>query len=146
MNKTLILHREYIRMLLKTIFNSLFLITFILILAYVFKVNKLSCGCKKSNIFLKVWVIYIFLSMTVKLFLKTDMKLSMTILFCLLIIDVIGGFYLFKYIGDINSEQCKCATEDMRYINNFLYYWRYILLFIVLLNLIMFLYNPKYYK
>ena len=41
----------------------------------------------------------------------------------------VGGYVysLFTYVEDLNKTKCECATKEMKKLNKFLYYWRYVM-------------------
>lgn len=49
------------------------------------------------------------------------------ILGVIIILGFINLYALYTYIGDLNNTGCACAITDLKYINTFLYYWRYVM-------------------
>jgi len=45
----------------------------------------------------------------------------------LIILGFVNIYALYTYIGDLNNTGCACAITDLKYINTFLYYWRYVM-------------------
>lgn len=78
---------------------------------------------------------------------KIDNNNNIVILFKIIIalLCLVYVYSLFVYIGKLNdknktSKDCnKCATEDLKHINNFFYYYRYFYLFTVIILPIIFI-------
>lgn len=106
----------------------------VLTLIYVYKLENPECKCTVDwrNTFIKYWTV---LSILLA-FLNGSVIRSPILAFILVIMNAINVYALFTYVGDINAQQCKCATENMRYINDILYYWRYVMVIGVVISLI----------
>ncbi len=49
---------------------------------------------------------------------------------------IINYIILYNYIGELNTTQCVCAVKNKPILNEFLYYWRYFPLILIMLLLI----------
>lgn len=45
----------------------------------------------------------------------------------LVVLGSVNLYAMYTYIGDLNTTGCACAITDLKYINTFLYYWRYVM-------------------
>lgn len=97
----------------------------IIILVYVIKLENPKCGCINDwrNSFIKWWTI----TTIVLIGFMAATHFSHPLLSMLIAsMNIVNAYALFTYVGDINSKECKCATENLEYINDFLYYWRFV--------------------
>lgn len=104
----------------------------VIILIYVYKLDNPKCGCIKDwrNTFIKIWTI-IAIGLSYVLALTKSPSLGLV----LAVMNVVNVYALFTYVGDLNTQNCKCATENLEYINDFLYYWRFIMVVSVVVSL-----------
>ena len=105
-----------------------------MILYYVYKLEDPSCACTMDwrNPFIKYWTLISLVILAINIAFGTNPIL----LFITAIMNGISVYALFTYVGDINAKQCKCATDNMPFINDFLYYWRFVMIFSVFLTLV----------
>lgn len=115
----------------------------IMILIYVFKLDNPKCGCIKDwrNTFIKFWTIAA-IAMAYAVTLTKNRYLAVI----LAVMNAVNVYALFTYVGDLNAQNCKCATENLEFINDFLYYWRFLMVVSVSIGIIsalFLLFNPK---
>jgi len=55
----------------------------------------------------------------------------------LMLLSFVNIWCLYTYIGDLDSTNCICAINDQRNMHYFLYIWRYVLVGMLILGLIM---------
>ena len=71
------------------------------------------------------------LILTVLLVNVLDIKIIKYIFYTISIALLLGGtvnlYALYTYIEDLNKTNCTCAVTELKYVNTFLYYWRYIM-------------------
>uniref|UniRef100_A0A6C0HNG0 Uncharacterized protein n=1 Tax=viral metagenome TaxID=1070528 RepID=A0A6C0HNG0_9ZZZZ len=97
-----------------------------MILYYVYKLDDPKCDCVMDwrNPFIKYWTIATLFIICINASLGTNP----IIMIITSIMTAVGVYALFTYIGDINEKQCKCAIDNMPFINNFLYYYRWLMI------------------
>ena len=97
-----------------------------MILYYVYKLEDPKCDCVMDwrNPFIKYWTITIlFIYCITAIF-----GINPIVMIITPIMSAVSLYALFTYIGDINEQQCKCAIDNMPFINNFLYYYRWFMI------------------
>ena len=97
-----------------------------MILYYVYKLEDPKCDCVMDwrNPFIKYWTIATLFICCINASLGTNP----IVMIITSIMTTVGVYALFTYIGDINEKQCKCAIDNMPFINNFLYYYRWFMI------------------
>ena len=59
----------------------------------------------------------------------------------LLVSGSVNLYAMYTYIGDLNTTSCACAITDLKYINTFLYYWRYVMVVSYAIAIVLILLN-----
>ena len=105
-----------------------------MILYYVYKLEDPSCACTMDwrNPFIKYWT----LTSLVIIAINIAFGHNPIVLLFSSIMNGVSVYALVTYVGDINDKQCKCATDNMPHINDFLYYWRFVMIFGVFFTLV----------
>uniref|UniRef100_A0A6C0HMR7 Uncharacterized protein n=1 Tax=viral metagenome TaxID=1070528 RepID=A0A6C0HMR7_9ZZZZ len=122
-------------MFLGLFYSSAFIVPLVCILAlvvpcmilyYVYKLEDPKCDCVMDwrNPFIKYWTIAILFIYCI----KACIGINPIVMIITPIMSAVSLYALFTYIGDINEKQCKCAIDNMPFINNFLYYYRWFMI------------------
>ena len=95
--------------------------------------NNCNCIRDSRHNFIKYITIFNIICLVLLLYDKTILEnVDLIILF----INLFNSFKFYTYIRDLNNTKCSCVITKQKYVNNFLYIWRYILL---ILNIIPFI-------
>jgi hypothetical protein len=110
--------------------GTLSLIVPIITLIYIYRLEKPDCNCVRDwrHNFIKFWTI---LSIIIAVFLIATKFKNNLLMLAILVMQIVYTYGLFTYISDLNSQKCKCATESSPWINEFLRFWRYVMIFTV---------------
>jgi succinate dehydrogenase hydrophobic anchor subunit len=122
-------------MLIGLLYSPVFIVPIVIILAfvvpftilyYVYKLEEPKCDCVMDwrNPFIKYWTIAtLFIYCITAIF-----GINPIVMIITPIMSAVSLYALFTYIGDINEQQCKCAIDNMPFINDFLYYYRWFMI------------------
>lgn len=105
----------------------------IVTLLYIFKLEDPNCNCIKDwrIDFIKYWTV---ISLTIGFIITLTGNVYLGLL--LTLINAINVYALFTYVGDLNKEKCNCIIGNLSILNNFLYYWRYLMVVGVFFSLL----------
>lgn len=113
----------------------------LLILSYVIRLEDKLCGCIRDwrHDFIKYFSIT--LIAFVSLMFLIDDKYNNNILLklfkgFLMVSSLINFYCLYTYVGDLDNTKCQCAIEKQKLLHIFLYYYRYIMLFSLILVIV----------
>ena len=128
-------------------YNGFGIILTILILYWLFKIDKCPCTHIPEGKYLKEWFIIdiIFsISLLIYVLANNNLKFSNVLLFVALIITLINLIMIIRlliYIHKLKEIKCDCGLSKLE---NFIYYWYIVafslILFIILLGLIYYLF------
>ena len=127
-----------------TIMTAVIVIVYnLLILGYLFTLEGQQCKCIKDwrHDFLKYFSIMMIIYSIILIVLSgTNFQNNMIVSglqTILMLLSFVNIWCLFTYVGDLDSTKCACAIEDQRNMHYFLYIWRYVLVGMIVLGLIM---------
>lgn len=128
---------------MSAIMTSVILIVYnLLILGYLITLEGQQCDCIRDwrHDFLKYYSgMMIFYSLIVIIITGTkyrDSIIGMAMHHLLLLLSFVNIWCLYTYIGDLDKTYCSCAIEKQKNMHYFLYIWRYVLVGMIILSLI----------
>ena len=108
------------------------LVTHILILTYIYGLEKQHCKCTRDwrHKYIKIYSIIIIVYTILRVFggsfsfymsgsggVRTLATILIVIAIGVVIASIVNIYALFTYVGDLNEEKCNCATQDMKKLN-----------------------------
>jgi len=115
----------------------------LLILGYLITLEGQQCNCIRDwrHEFLKYYsgmmIIYSIILIILTGTKYRDNIIVMAMQNILMLLSFVNIWCLYTYIGDLDSTFCSCAIEKQKNMHYFLYIWRYILVGMIILGLIM---------
>lgn len=127
-----------------TIMTSVIVIIYnLLILGYLITLEGNKCNCISDwrHEFLKYYSgMMIIYSLIIIILTGTSYRDNMIVGFMhhmLLLLSFVNIWCLYTYVGDLDRTYCSCAIEKQKNMHYFLYIWRYVLVGMIILSLIM---------
>ncbi len=120
------------------LFDLIIVVINITILYYLNALEKKHCMCIRDyrHNLLKISSIILIICAISISYINNTSNIYRIISIIYQLVFIINFFTMFTYIRDLNKTKCNCALHDVRYTNNFLYYYRYIVVFVILLYFI----------
>lgn len=114
------------------------------LLYYIYYLENEKCRCIKTwhhyyiKYYIFAYILYtIFFGLPDKILIKGNKNRNERILMSFLAFAMIILLYsLYVYVDKLNKTQCACAVHDRKYINNVLYYLRYIMMAFAIIHTI----------
>jgi hypothetical protein len=129
---------------INVIMTSIIVIIYnLLILGYLITLEGQKCKCIRDwrHDFLKYFsTMMIIYSIILIILSGTTYKNNIIVMIThhiLMILSFVNIWCLYTYIGDLDRTQCSCALIDQRNMHYFLYIWRYILVGMIILGLLL---------
>ena len=129
---------------MSTIMTSVIVIVYnLLILGYLITLEGQQCNCIRDwrHEFLKYYsgmmIIYSLIVIILTGTKYRDSIIGMAMHHLLLLLSFVNIWCLYTYVGDLDSTFCSCAIEKQKNMHYFLYIWRYVLVGMIILSLIM---------
>lgn len=130
--------------LMSAIMTSVIVIVYnLLILGYLITLEGQQCDCIRDwrHEFLKYYsgmmIIYSLIVIIITGTKYHDSIIGMAMHHLLLLLSFVNIWCLYTYVGDLDSTFCSCAIEKQKNMHYFLYIWRYVLVGMIILSLIM---------
>lgn len=115
----------------------------LLVLGYIVTLEGQKCNCISDwrHDFIKYYsASMIFYGLIILLLTGTSYRNSMLVMGLqnvLLLLSFVNVWCLYTYIGDLDKTKCLCSIEKQKNMHYFLYIWRYFLVGVIILSLIM---------
>jgi hypothetical protein len=129
---------------MSTIMTSVIVIVYnLLILGYLITLEGQQCNCIRDwrHEFLKYYsgmmIIYSLIVIILTGTKYRDSIIGMAMHHLLLLLSFVNIWCLYTYVGDLDRTYCSCAIEKQKNMHYFLYIWRYVLVGMIILGLIM---------
>jgi hypothetical protein len=113
----------------------------LLVIRYIYNLEDKQCGCISDwrHDFIKYYsmVIIAWSFLTIVMgFENSKNDFVMIIKNLIMFAGLINLWSLYTYIGDLDATKCSCAIEKQKDMHYFLYQWRNIMVFFLILSLI----------
>jgi preprotein translocase subunit SecE len=117
---------------------SIYLISQSVTLYYLYKLEDANCNCIMDwrHNFAKYFALStLLLSAVIFVTAKTHLNKLLILMY---VLSLISLYAFYTYIGDLEKTQCNCAVKGMYWTHTYLYYWRYLLVILMILIAMMY--------